>query len=89
MSLYYYYQQFWVHAIDIYEEIIIKKETNSDLDGDWDHDEVDEADVVVIDYFSSDKEDGATKHHDPNRQRVESVDNATNNNAWIWKLVNP
>ena len=43
-----------------------------------------------IDYYSSNEEnDRATVHDDPIGLEVESGDDATGNDAWVWKLASP
>ena len=71
----------------MFEGFIIEEEGS---DGDWDADEVAEANEMVADLFSSDdEEEGVISLDDPNGPEVESGDEAMDDDAWVWKSNNP
>ena len=87
MSLYFFYQQFRDHAANMFEGVLIEGE---DSDGYWDIDEVAEANAMDVDFFNSvDDEEGVTVLDNPNGPGVESGDEATDDDAWVWKSKNP
>jgi len=67
----------------------VEEEANPYSDGDWDSDEVNEANFAKVINLSSDNEDGVAEHNDPNEPRIEFGDDATGNDAWVWKVAGP
>ena len=86
-SLHFFCERFRDQVFNMFEGFIIEEEGS---DGDWDADEVAEANEMVADLFSSDdEEEGVISLDDPNGPEVESGDEAMDDDAWVWKSNNP